>query len=129
MGKTLKEQTLLNKFLFDATMDESLANVPGNERLKKIHECVEKIKSSEEMGVRFMQSWEEKVIERQEGKAEGRAEGKAEAIIDLLMELGPVSNNLREAVMLQTDLVILKDWLKMAAKVDSVETFQKEIGL
>lgn len=125
MGKTLKEQTLLNKFLFDATMDESLVNVPGNERLKKIHECIEKIKSSEEMGVRFMQSWEEKVIERQEGKAEG----KAEAIIDLLMELGPVPNNLREAVMLQTDLVILKDWLKMAAKVDSVETFQKEIGL
>lgn len=107
------------------TMDESLVNVPGNERLKKIHECVEKIKSSEEMGVRFMQSWEEKVIERQEGKAEG----KAEAVIELLMELGTVPDNLREAVMLQTDLVVLKDWLKKAAKVDSIETFQRECGL
>lgn len=125
MGKTLKEQTLLNKFLFDATMDENLANALGNERLKKIHECVEKIKSSEEMGVRFMQSWEEKIIERQEG----RSEGMAEAVLALLLEIGAVSDVLRDTIASQADLNILKEWLKLAAKAESVEAFQREAGL
>lgn len=107
------------------TLDENLANAPGNERLKKIHACVTEIKSSEEMGVKFMQSWEEKIIERQEGKAEG----KAEDIIELLLELGTVSECLRETIMSQMDLQILKDWLKLAAKSKSVEAFQRAAGL
>lgn len=107
------------------TMDENLANAPGNERLKRIHECVEKIKSSEEMGVRFMQSWEEKIIERQEG----RSEGMAEAVLALLLEIGAVSDALRDTIASQADLNILKDWLKLAAKAESVEAFQREAGI
>lgn len=161
MGKTLKELTLLDKFLFDQTMDiladggmriflntkgtnddevspelvdflhyvetmdEKLAAVPENERVRKIHECVNRIKSSEEMGVKYMQSWEEKIMEHQDGKAEG----KAEAILDLLMELGLVSDTLRDTIMSQKDLKILRVWLKAAANAKDIETFQKEIGI
>ena len=48
--------------------------------VRKIHEQIRKIKLSEEMGVKYMQAWEEKVYERMEGKEEGRAEGKANEI-------------------------------------------------
>lgn len=107
------------------TLDEKIADLPGNERVRKIHECVSRIKSSEEMGVKYMQSWEEKVIERQEGKAEG----KAEDILDLLMELGNVSDSIRNCIMSQKDLKILKEWHKQAARAESVEAFEKIIGV
>jgi len=62
---------------------------------------------------------------RAEGKAEGRAEGKAEAILELLEDLGEVSEELRRKVMEQKDLDILKKWLKLAARVESVKEFAK----
>lgn len=107
------------------TMDEKLTIAPGNERVRKIHECVSRIKSSEEMGVKYMQTWEEKIIERQEGKAEG----KAEDIIDLLMDIGTVSDDLRERIMAEKDLKTLKEWLKIAAKAENAEDFRRACKL
>ena len=43
---------------------------------KQAHEIVEEIRSSEEIGVRYMQEWEEKALERQEAREEGREEGR-----------------------------------------------------
>lgn len=51
-----------------------------SQRVKALHNKVCKIKSSEEIGVRYMQEWEEKVYLKAEGRAEGRAEGKAEGL-------------------------------------------------
>ena len=53
--------------------DAALAENSVNEKLKKIHKHVSQIKASEEMGVKYMQKWEEKVLDREEGRAEGRA--------------------------------------------------------
>ena len=39
------------------------------------HERVCKVRTSEEIGVKYMQEWEEKYYERQEGREEGRKEG------------------------------------------------------
>lgn len=66
-----------------------------------------------------------KIIERQEGKAEG----KAEDIPDLLKEMGDVSDILRDYIMSQKDLTILKEWLKVAANSKDVESFQRKIGI
>ena len=52
----------------EKTDDESAA-AAESDRIRLIHECVRKIKSSEEMGVKYMQSWEEKIYEREEGEA------------------------------------------------------------
>ena len=41
-----------------------------SENLKKLHEYVEQIKASEEIGVKYMQAWEEKLLERQKEKRE-----------------------------------------------------------
>ena len=58
---------------------------------------------------------EEKVLERQAGKAE--------SIIELLEEPGPVPEELRKKIMKERDAETLKGWLKLAAKAASVEDF------
>lgn len=61
--------------------------------------------------------------ERAEGKAEGKVEGKAEDILDLLEELGQVPTGLRERICAQKDMETLRGWLKLAARVHTIEEF------
>ncbi len=49
-------------------------------RIKKIHEKIKKIRSSEKIGVKFMQRWEELVYARQDGVAEGLELGKEQGM-------------------------------------------------
>ena len=42
-----------------------------SEKVKKLHQKVHEVKSSEEWGVRYMQAWEEKIYLKQEGREEG----------------------------------------------------------
>ena len=60
-------------------------------------------------------------------RAEGKAEGKAESVIELLEELGSVSEELQAIIMQETDLKLLLKWLKLAAKAESVEQFQQNM--
>ena len=55
--------------------------------------------------------------------AEGKAEGKAEAIMELLEELGSISEELQSKIMNETDLAVLTRWHKLAAKAESIEQF------
>ncbi|MGL5436859.1 MAG: hypothetical protein ACRDBO_15895 [Lachnospiraceae bacterium] len=63
-----------------------------------------------------------------EGKKEGKIEGMADGILMLLSALGPVSSQLSGVIFAQTNPEILKSWLMLAAKADSVELFEKEIS-
>ena len=65
----------------------------------------------------------------QETRRISKAEGKAEDILELLTELGAVSEELRRTVMETKDLEKLKTWLKLAAKTESVEQFQRQAGI
>ncbi len=56
------------------------------------------------------------------------AEGKSESIVDLLEEYGTVQDKLKEEIFKQKDLQILKEWLKLAVKVESVEEFAQQIN-
>lgn len=58
-----------------------------------------------------------------------KAEGKAEAVIELLEDIGEPSEMLREHIMGQTDLEVLRKWHKAAAKAESIEGFEQMIGL
>lgn len=46
-----------------------VAEESGSARIRKLHERVCKIKANEEIGVKYMQAWEEKYYERKEGRA------------------------------------------------------------
>lgn len=62
-----------------------------------------------------------------EGEALGKAKGKSEAILDLLEDLGPVSNTLRQRIMQETDLTVLRTMHKAAAKAWSLEQFEASL--
>ncbi len=60
--------------------DDPTASQSDSERIQKIHACVNRIKASEEIGVKYMQTWEEKIIEREKALAEGIAIGEQQGI-------------------------------------------------
>ncbi|MDE5699674.1 MAG: hypothetical protein K2I96_20070 [Lachnospiraceae bacterium] len=62
-------------------------------------------------------------------KAEGKAEGQAEYIIELLEDVGEVPEALKNLIMRQTNLETLSKWHKLAAGTQSIEHFEKAIGL
>ena len=70
---------------------------------------------------------------REEGRAEGRVEGRAEGIADmtisLLDDIGEVPEALSKIIYEQKDIDILRIWIKVAAKVQSIEEFEQKIGL
>ena len=80
----LQELNLTSRFLFDEvprelaeflhyleeTTDERAAST-DSQRIKRIHRRVRKVRLSEEVGGKYMQAWEEKYYEREEGKEEG----------------------------------------------------------
>ena len=72
------------------TTDEA-AEHAGSERIRRIHDRVRKVRNSEEVGVKYMQAWEEKYYEkeeaRREGLLEGRAEGRTEGARNKLKDL------------------------------------------
>ena len=66
---------------------------------------------------------------RAEGRKEGKAEDRAEAVIELLEDLGELSDSLKTCILQQTDLELLKKWHKAAARADSIEAFEQAVGL
>ena len=59
-------------------MEQSTLNVAipdTNRNLIKIHNHVRQVKASEEIGVKFMQRWEEEAMLKREGREEGLSEG------------------------------------------------------
>ena len=85
--KLLKELNLLDKFLFDEAMDDPenvktmldiiLLNTRGKHPELVSPELIELLK--------YMQSWEERIMIKQEGIAEGRIEGE-KALLKSLIE-------------------------------------------
>ena len=66
----------LLRYFEDSTADT--ADRSGSDRVLKLHAKVEKLRESEEIGVRFMNAWEERLIDRQDGYEEGQKAGLAE---------------------------------------------------
>lgn len=61
-------------------------------------------------------------------KQEGRLEATRENILELLEELGPVPDQLRDRLEELEELRDLRALLKLAAKADSLDVFEKEAG-
>ncbi|MGI6059470.1 hypothetical protein PMF13cell1_00621 [Blautia producta] len=62
-----------------------------------------------------------------EGFAEGRALGRALVILDLLKDLGEVSEELQRKIMEQSDTEVLNQWLIYAAWADTIQEFEQKI--
>ena len=99
---------------------------------KERGELIEQLKKGDEKG---MCSSFERLLnkEKAEGKAEGWTQGKledrAEAVIELLEDLGELSDSLKTCILEQNDLELLKKWHKAAARAESIEEFEQTVGL
>ena len=71
-------QELIDFLRYVENTTDEIAEQSDSERLRRIHDRVCKVRKSEEIGVRYMQAWEEKIYERREAREEGREEGLAE---------------------------------------------------
>ena len=63
------------------------------------------------------------------GRENGKAEGKAEFVIDLLENLGEIPDSLRERILSESDLSLLKKWHIEAVKAKTVGEFMEQAGL
>lgn len=69
----------------------------------------------------------ERILDKE--KAEGRAEERAKSILELLEELGELSESLRNHILEERDLEVLRKWHKAAARAESIEDFEQSAGL
>lgn len=86
------------------TSDARAAATESN-LIKKLHREVQKIRASEEMGVKYMQKWEERVYDRMDGKEEGLVEGEAKgkSNINQLIQALIQDNRLDDLIRSATD--------------------------
>ena len=72
-------------YLENTTDEEAMRS--GNERILRIHEKVKRARLSEEVGIKYMQAWEERYYDKQEAREEGLADGREEGYRQKLTEL------------------------------------------
>ncbi len=60
---------------------------------------------------------------------EGRIQATAENIFELVGDYGEIPDRLRKLIMEQGDLELLRKWLKLVARAESIEAFEERIGL
>ena len=77
-GEVSKELVGFLRYVEDTT-DEMAADM-DSERIKRIHNRVRKVKASEEVGVKYMQAWEERYYDKEEARQEGLEEGRQEGL-------------------------------------------------
>jgi hypothetical protein len=63
----------------------------------------------------------------EDGRTEGRAEGRAQSVIDLLENTGEVTEEMKDMILSQSDVATLKEWLRLAAKTNSIEEFKAQL--
>ncbi len=89
----------------------------------QLHEQVTELKKWRELEARFMTG--EELMQQRERK--GRIEGKADSIFELLEECGTVPESLQKQIYEQKDAKVLTRWLRLSAKVSSVEEFMEQM--
>ncbi len=101
----------------------------------QLHERVTELKKRRKLEARFM-TGEELMMQRErkgrqaglaEGKAKGFTEGKANSILELLEDCGTVPESLKTKLYEQKDADILTRWLKLSARVTTVEQFTEQM--
>jgi predicted transposase/invertase (TIGR01784 family) len=66
---------------------------------------------------------------KEEGKLEGVLDSKREDIIGFLSDLGDITEDLKKAIYEQKDMELLKTWVKLAGRCDSIEEFKIKANL
>lgn len=99
----------------EQTTDEAALR-SGSARIQKIHERVCKVKASEEIGVKYMQAWEERYYDRQEALEAGERLGIRSKLLEQIQKKMDRGKSVEE---------IAED---LEESRDTVEALMKELG-
>ena len=66
-------------------------------------------------------------VQREEAKEEGIRLGTVNNIMEFLEDLGEIPETLKSKIMQEEKPDVLRRWLKLAAKAETVEEFEKKI--
>ena len=91
---------------------DEISEACESKRIQEMHRRVCQIKASEKAEVKYMQTWEEKILIKQEGIAEGRLEGKLEEKQELTRKLANKFSIEQIAEMLEIDISEVENILK-----------------
>lgn len=91
-----------------------------DERIERLDEIVAEVKESEE--------WEEVHMSiYSQGIEQGLVRGRQEDILDLLLDYGPVTDELQQKITNENDTEILRKWHKLASRANSIEEFEAQL--
>ena len=96
-----------------------------SERIHNIQKRIHAIKSSEKIGVKYMQAWEEKILEQEKAREEGRKEGLSEGHASGLKE--GLTQKLKELVEKKVQKGYAAEEIAEMLEED-IETIQKIIA-
>lgn len=110
----------LLQYMKNTTLDNPEIIV-NDKRIQSLDRIVNEVKQSEE--------WEAVKMNILEiGIEKGIEQGKAASILELLEETGKVSEQLKQKILAQHDSETLSKWLKLAAKAETIEEFERRIA-
>lgn len=66
-------------------------------------------------------------VQREEAKEEGMRLGTVNNILEFLEDLGEIPETLKSKIMQEEKPDVLRRWLKLAAKAETIEEFEKKI--
>lgn len=118
----------LVKFLeyVQADLEKSTTDF-NDDFVEKLQKSVHRIKQNRRMEERYMLTELLLQDERRAGREEGRIEDRKESILEILSEIGEVPEGMNKKIMGEQDMILLKAWTKLAAKVESIEQFIDEM--
>ena len=89
-------------------------------RIERLDEIVTEVKESEE--------WEEVHMSiYSQGIEQGLVRARQEDILDLLLDYGSVTDELQQKITNENDAEILRKWLKLASRANSIEEFEAQL--
>ena len=95
---------------------DEVSEVCKSERIQKMHRRICQIKASEKTEVKYMQSWEEKILIKQEGIAEGEQIGRSKGKTEFVKKLSNKFSIEQIAEMLEIDISEVEKIIKEIAK-------------
>ena len=110
------------KAMLNYLKDRSEKNVT-NDDIRTVHQYVSRVRQQPEMRDEFMTLGD--LIDWHRRDAE--EEILVENIINLLEDFGEVPPDLRDRLSNESNIGILKNWVKLAARSNSIEEFQQKI--
>ena len=95
---------------------DEISEACESKRIQEMHRRVCQIKASEKAEVKYMQTWEEKILIKQEGIAEGEQIGRLKEKTELVKKLSNKFSIEQIAEMLEIDISEVEKIIKEIAK-------------